>query len=72
MLASLAVAGVTSTVSTVQVLLRQAAVLIGQNALAARLEVPLPVLEAWLAGRGTMPLRTLSALVDLLAENAGS
>jgi DNA-binding transcriptional regulator YdaS (Cro superfamily) len=61
-------AGVTSTSSTVQVLLRQAVALIGQQALAARLGVPLPVLEDWVEGRGAMPLRTLSALVDLLAE----
>jgi|SoiMethySBSTD1v2_1073268.scaffolds.fasta_scaffold52787_5 hypothetical protein len=64
-------AGVTSTSSTVQVLLRQAVVLIGQKALAARLEVPATVLEGWLEGRGTMPLRTLSVLVDLLAESGG-
>jgi len=60
------VAGVTST-STVQVLLRQAVGLIGQEALAARLGVPVAVLEGWIAG-GTMPLRTLSVLADLLAE----
>jgi len=64
-------AGVTSTSSTVQVLLRQAVVLIGQKALAARLDVPVAVLEGWLEGRGTMPLRTLSVLVDLLAESGG-
>jgi len=64
-------AGVTSTSSTVQVLLRQAVVLIGQKALAARLDVPVAVLEGWLEGRGTMPLRTLSVLVDLLAEDGG-
>ena len=60
--------GVTSTTSTVQVLLRQAVGLIGEKALATRLDVPLPMLEGWLAGRGNMPLRTLSVLVDLLAE----
>ena len=62
-------AGVTSTSSSVQVLLRQAVVLVGQKALAARLGVAPPVLEGWLEGRGTMPLRTLSVLVDLLAES---
>ena len=51
-----------------QVLLRQAVGLIGEKALATRLDVPLPVLEGWLAGRGNIPLRTLSVLVDLLAE----
>jgi hypothetical protein len=62
------VAGVTSTTSTVQVLLRRAVGLIGQKALAIRLGVPVTVLEGWMAGRGSMPLRTLSILVDLLAE----
>ncbi|HEX6157503.1 MAG TPA: hypothetical protein VFZ54_15870 [Burkholderiales bacterium] len=51
-----------------QVLLRQAVGLIGQKALATRLGVPVTVLEGWMAGRGSMPLRTLSILVDLLAE----
>jgi hypothetical protein len=62
------VAGVTSTTSTVQVLLRQAVGLMGPKALAIRLDVPAAVLEGWLAGRGNMPLSTLSALLDLLSE----
>ena len=55
--------------TTKQVLLKKAAQLIGQESLAARLKVPLPLLQAWIAGHGTMPDRTLSQLIDFLASS---
>ena len=54
--------------TTKQVLLKTAAQRIGQESLAARLNVPLPLLQAWIAGHGTMPDRKLSILVDLVAS----
>ena len=59
------------TSTTVQGLLRQAVGRVGEQELALRLAVPVALLEGWLAGRGNMPLPTLSALVDLLAELGG-
>ena len=53
--------------TTIQVLLKKAAELVGQENLAARLKVPVPLLQAWIAGHGTMPDRTASQLVDFLA-----
>jgi DNA-binding transcriptional regulator YiaG len=54
--------------TTKQVLLKRAADLIGQQNLAARLKVPVALLQAWMAGHGTMPDRTLSLLVDFLSN----
>lgn len=49
-------------------MLRKAADLLGRDALATGLKVPLDVLEAWMSGAGTMPARKLSALADLLDQ----
>jgi hypothetical protein len=49
-----------------QRLLKRAAVLIGRDALAARLNVPATLLDVWLRGLATMPDRKLFALADLI------
>jgi hypothetical protein len=52
--------------TTKQRMLRRAAVLVGEEALAARLNVPATVLDVWLRGLATMPDRKLLALADLI------
>jgi hypothetical protein len=52
--------------STRQFLLKTAAELYGRTDLAIRLKVPVPLLDAWIAGHGTMPDRKLALLADLL------
>lgn len=51
-----------------QALLRKAVALVGQEALASGLKVPLTVLDGWLTGNGTMPDGKLSALIAVLDE----
>ena len=51
-----------------QVLLQKALLLVGRDALASGLKVPIPVLEAWLSGNGTMPDGKLTALIAVLDE----
>ncbi len=53
-------------VTTKQRLLKRAAELVGQDVLAARLNVPVHLLDVWLRGLATMPDRKLLALADLL------
>jgi hypothetical protein len=52
--------------TTKQRMLRRAAVLVGEEALAARLNVPATVLDVWLRGLATMPDRKFLALADLI------
>ena len=52
--------------STKQRLLKQAAKLVGHDKLAARLNVPPTLLDAWMRGLATMPDRKLLPLADLL------
>jgi hypothetical protein len=52
--------------TTKQRMLRRAAALVGERALAARLNVPTTVLDVWLRGLATMPDRKLLALADLI------
>ena len=52
--------------TTKQRMLKRAAVLVGKEALAARLNVPATVLDVWLRGHATMPDRKLLALADLI------
>jgi hypothetical protein len=52
--------------TTRQLLLKRAAQLFGRSDLAIRLKVPVPLLEAWIAGHGSMPDRKLALLADLL------
>ena len=40
--------------------------LVGRDALAARLNVPATLLDVWLRGHATMPDRKLFALADLI------
>jgi hypothetical protein len=49
-----------------QRLLKGAAVLIGRDALAVKLNVPATLLDVWLRGLATMPDRKLFALADLV------
>jgi hypothetical protein len=51
-----------------QALLQKAVSLVGRDALASGLKVPIPVLEAWLSGNGTMPDSKLNALIAVLDE----
>jgi hypothetical protein len=46
--------------------LKRAAVLIGRDALAVKLNVPATLLDVWLRGLATMPDRKLFALADLV------
>jgi hypothetical protein len=52
--------------TTRQLLLKKAAQLLGRTDLAIRLKVPVPLLDAWIAGHGSMPDRKLTLLADLL------
>ena len=52
--------------SAKQRLLERAALLVGRDALATRLNVPATLLDAWLRGLATMPDRKLFALADLI------
>lgn len=52
--------------TTKQRLLRQAAKLMGPEELAARLGVPINLLEAWLQGSASMPDRKLVQLAEVL------
>lgn len=54
--------------ATKQALLRKAADLVGAEKLAARLRVPMTLLDVWLRGLATMPDRKLLLLTDLLDE----
>jgi transcriptional regulator with XRE-family HTH domain len=58
--------GVTET--TKQRLLQQAAKLVGREELAARLRVPINLLEAWLQGSASMPDRKLVQLAEVLDQ----
>ena len=49
-------------------MLEQAARHLGRERLAARLNVPETLLQAWIDGYATMPERKLLALADLLEE----
>ena len=49
-----------------QRLLKRAAKLVGHESLAARLNVPASLLDAWIRGLATMPDRKLLPLADLL------
>ena len=52
--------------TTKQRMLKRAAMLVGEEALALRLNVPPTVLDVWLRGLATMPDRKLLALADLI------
>ena len=52
--------------TTYQDLLRSATDLIGRKELALSLKVPVVLLDAWLAGHGTMPDDTLRVLLTLM------
>ena len=52
--------------STKQRLLQRAAKLVGHEKLAARLNVPVSLLDLWIRGFATMPDRKLLPLADLL------
>ena len=52
--------------ATYQDLLRAATDLIGRKELALSLKVPVVLLDAWLAGHGTMPDDTLRVLLTLM------
>ena len=52
--------------TTRQLLLKKAAQLLGRTDLAVRLKVPVALLDAWIAGHGSMPDRKLALLADLL------
>jgi hypothetical protein len=54
--------------TTYQDLLRTATDLIGRKELALSLKVPAVLLDAWLAGHGTMPDDTLRVLLNLMAR----
>ena len=56
--------------ATKRALLRKAADLVGEDQLAARLRVPVSLLDVWLRGLATMPDRKLLMLADLLEELA--
>jgi hypothetical protein len=49
-------------------MLRKAVSLVGRDALASGLKVPMTVLDAWLSGNGTLPDGKLSALIQVLDE----
>ena len=51
-----------------QALLRKAVSLVGRDALASGLKVPMTVLDGWLSGNGTLPDGKLSALIQVLDE----
>jgi hypothetical protein len=51
-----------------QALLRKAVSLVGRDALASGLKVPMSVLDAWLSGNGTMPDGKLGALIHVMDE----
>ena len=53
-----------------QLLLKNAAKLIGQDELAIRMKVPGSLLEAWISGHATMPDRKLIALAEVLDKLA--
>ncbi len=57
--------------TTKQRMLKRAAVLVGEEALAARLNVPATLLDIWLRGLATMPDRKLLALADLIETLGG-
>ena len=52
--------------STAHALLHRASQLVGKDALATRLNVPMHLLDVWLRGHATVPERKLLALIDLL------
>ena len=52
--------------TTLQLLLKKAVQLFGRNDLAIRLKVPVALLDAWIAGHGSMPEGKLALLVGLL------
>jgi hypothetical protein len=52
--------------TTRQLLLKKAAQLLGRTDLAVRLKIPVALLDAWIAGHGSMPDRKLALLADLL------
>jgi hypothetical protein len=52
--------------TTKQRMLQRAAVLVGRDMLALRLNVPATVLDVWLRGLATMPDRKLLPLADLI------
>jgi hypothetical protein len=54
--------------STKQQLLKQVAKLLGPEELAARLNVPVTLLDAWIRGLASMPDRKLLPLADVLEE----
>jgi hypothetical protein len=51
-----------------QALLRKAVSLVGRDALASGLKVPMAVLDGWLSGNGSMPDGKLGALIQVLDE----
>jgi hypothetical protein len=51
-----------------QALLRKAVSLVGRDALARGLKVPMNVLDTWLTGNGSMPDGKLTALIAVLDE----
>ena len=53
---------------TKQELLKRAAELVGREELAARLNVPVTLLDVWMRGLATMPDRKLLPLADLLDD----
>jgi hypothetical protein len=52
--------------TTKQRMLKRAAVLVGREMLALRLNVPATLLDVWLRGLATMPDRKLLPLADLI------
>ena len=52
--------------TTKQRLLKRAVMLVGRDAVAARLNVPPALLDVWLRGLATMPDRKLWPLADLI------
>jgi len=54
--------------TTKQRMLEQAAKHLGRERLAARMNVPESLLQAWIDGHATMPERKFLALADILEE----
>jgi hypothetical protein len=52
--------------TTKQRMLKRAAMLVGRDTLAARLNVPATLLDVWLRGLATMPDRKMLPLADLI------
>jgi DNA-binding transcriptional regulator YdaS (Cro superfamily) len=51
-----------------QNLLHRAAARIGVRTLAARMEVPESLLEAWMSGQATMPAKKILALAEIIEQ----